>query len=69
MRDWAISGVDTARTCVIYVPDKNVGSDMYSAEWVLDSLDIPLDAEDAGPVACSAVLLIDGDISHSNVAT
>lgn len=69
LRDWAISGVDTARTASLYVPDKNVGSDYYTGEWILDSFDINLDAEDAGPVEVTATLMIDGDISHSNVAT
>lgn len=69
LRDWAIGGEDSARTVHIYVPDKNVGSDNYFGEFILDSFDINLDAEDAGPIEVSAVLMIDGDITHSTVAT
>ena len=69
LRDWAISGEDDARSAVLYAPDKNVGSDKYSAEWILDSFDINLDAEDGGPVEVTASLLIDGNISHTSVAT
>jgi hypothetical protein len=69
LRDWAISGEDAARTLALYVPDKNVGSDHYSGEFILASLNIPLDAEDGGPIEVTAELLIDGDIAHSSLAT
>lgn len=69
LRDWAISGEDAERTCKFYVPSKNVGSDMYSAEWILDSFNLDLDAEEGGPITLTATLLIDGNISHSTIAT
>jgi hypothetical protein len=42
---------------------------MYTAEWILSKFDLPLDAEDGGPILLTATLLIDGNITHSQVAT
>lgn len=68
--DWFFgSDHSSARTMSIYIPDKNVGSDMYSGNWVLESLDIPVQAGDGKPIAVSASLSCDGEITLSTAST
>ena len=70
LRDWYFStGSKTARSIAVYVPDKNVGSDHYSAAVLLESLNIPLDPSEPGPVICEAALLPTGAISHTTAST
>ncbi len=70
LRDWILStGDPNIRTVTIYLPDKNVGSDKYTGEFVLESLDIPATAGEAAPMLASATLLINGAFTHTNVAT
>lgn len=70
LRDWYFSTASkTARTIAVYVPDKNVGSDHYSAEVLLQELNIPLDPSEPGPAICEAVLLPTGAIAHTTAST
>lgn len=69
LRDWFFDGPTASRTVTINVPDDSVGSDQYSGEFVLESFDIPLTADDAGVILCSASLSNDGAFSHSVVAS
>ncbi|RPI52772.1 MAG: hypothetical protein EHM56_08015 [Chloroflexi bacterium] len=69
LRDWFFATEPGARTIKVYVPDKNVGSDVYSAEVRIESLDIPLDSGKAEPITVTANLLPDGAITHATNAT
>jgi hypothetical protein len=69
LRDWFFQSDPAPRTLTFYVPDKNVGSDKYSGEAVLESLSIPVKSGDGAPIAVSASFLPDGAWTHSNVAT
>ncbi len=69
MRDWFFTAHGAARTVTIYMPDKNVGSDMISGEFVLESLSYTIDPADPNPVIVSASLLPDGEVTLSTVAT
>jgi len=70
LRDWFFGAASkTARTLAIYAPDKNVGSDHYSAEVLWESGEIPLDATDPGPILCEFTLLPTGAVSHTAAST
>lgn len=58
-----------ARTLSIYIPDKNVGSDVYQGEFVLESLEVPVQAGDGKPIAVTANLSVDGTLSYFTNAT
>ena len=66
---WFFGAYTTPRTLGFYVPDKNVGSNFYSAEVLMPSFSATLDPTDAGPVIATIELLPDGEISHSIAAT
>lgn len=69
MKNWELGGDDDARTITVYVPTKNVGSDVYQAEVVLGSVSFTLDAEADDVVRMSADLMSHGDVTLSNAAT
>jgi hypothetical protein len=69
MRDWFFSSPGTPRTVTVNVPDDTAGSDRYSGEFVLTSFDIPLSADDAGIILCSASLENSGAFAHNTVAS
>ncbi len=68
LRDWFFGGDDSARTLQVDVPDGSVGSDRYSGEVVLESLDIPLSAEDDEVVTVTAELKPDDAFAHSVIS-
>ena len=69
LKDWYFATSPGKRTCRVYIPDKNVGSDRFSGEFRLDSLSWSADRSSAGPIMVSATLLPDGEVTHSDVAT
>ena len=60
LKDWFFGNVTAARTLTFYLPDKNVGSDKYSGEVVLETLSIPVTAGEGAPILVSATFLPDG---------
>lgn len=72
LRDWyyATDGSsEEARTVAVYLPDKNVGSDYYSGEFLLTNLSIPATAGEGAPIMVSATLMVTGAQTHSTAAT
>lgn len=69
LQNWFFAASPGARTLKIYLPDKNIGSDVYSAEVRLDSLDIPATAGEAAPITVTANLLPDGEVNFAINAT
>jgi len=70
LRDWALgANYKDARSFVLYLPDKNVGSDKYSCEVVQESLSIPADPGEPAAIEVSATLLITGELSYTKAAT
>ena len=69
LKNWFFASSPGKRTCRVYTPDKNVGSDRYSGEFRIDSLNWSSDRATAGPTMVTAVLLPDGEVTHSDVAT
>lgn len=57
------------RTLTIYIPDKNVGSDVYECEARLESLDIPVEAGSADPIVVTASLKPNGPVTLTTNAT
>jgi hypothetical protein len=67
--DWYFNSAGTSRTIQIDVPDSTVGSDRYSGEMTIESLDIPLDASDAGVILVSASLSNDGAFTRTAISS
>lgn len=69
VKTWFFTNPPGARTLSIYIPDKNVGSDHFSAEMMLSALNWTSSRGEAGPILVTATLLPDGDVSHTVAAT
>lgn len=70
LADWWFAGsYGDARTCTISVPDDTAGSDEYTGEFVLTSLNIPLSADDAAPILVTAELQNQGAFSRATIAS
>lgn len=57
------------RTLHVYLPDKNVGSDMYSAEVHLATMPITVEASSADPIQISCQLMPEGPVTWVTNAT
>ena len=69
-KNWYFANAPGARTVKIYIPDKNVGSDVYSGEFVIDGdAEIPLEAAKAEPIVVNVTLSVTGELSWSTLAT
>ena len=67
---WATQGCEkNARTISVYLPDKNVGSEKWSGEFRLESLNITADHNDAGPMPITAVFKPHGCVTYTVAAT
>lgn len=70
LENWWSGGNDAARTMTVYVPDKNVGSGVYSGEFVLSSPPVvTLDAEADDVVRVDAELQSHGAVTFGTAAT
>ena len=69
LKDWFFSATVTARTLSIYVPDKNVGSDKYSGEVVMENFSVPINAGEAQPIPVSCNLRPSGTWTLTTNAT
>ena len=59
----------TPRTVSIYLPDKNVGSDHFSGEFLIETMDVTGDRSDSGPMPITVRLLPNGSIDRTTAAT
>lgn len=68
LEDW--DDVGGLRVVTIDVPDSTPASlgRRYSASWRLESLDLPLKADDPKPIVVSATLQINGALTRSIIA-
>lgn len=57
------------RTLKVYLPDKNVGSDVYTAEVHLATMPITVDASSADPIEISCDLMPEGAVTWVTNAT
>lgn len=69
LKKWFFATNPGNRTVKLYLPDKNVGSDVFSGEFKLESLSWPASAGQAEPINVTAVLLPDGEVTHATNAT
>ena len=70
VKDWIYGNTPcTKRTLSIYVPDKNVGSDHFSAEVIWVEAPMVLDRGDPGPIMIEMILKPDGIVNHSVTTT
>jgi len=69
LNDWFFATSPGLKTFTVYVPTKNVGSDKYSGEVVLESLSIPVSADEASPIPVTAVLRPSGAWTRTVNAT
>ena len=69
LEDWIFDSPTTSKTVRIDVPDSSVGGVRYQGEFVIESYDIPLSAEDAGVIICSASLSNDGAVTRDAISS
>jgi hypothetical protein len=69
LMDWYFNSLGTSRTVQIDVPSSAVGGDRYSGEFILESLSLPLTADDAAVILVSAALSNDGEVVRSTIAS
>ena|SRR3990167_329280 len=67
LKGWWTGGGD--RTFQVDIPEDAVGNDRYSGEFILNSLDLPLASDDAKPIAVTAELLPNGEVTITAIAT
>lgn len=68
LEDWFFNS-NASRTVQIDVPNADGGSFRYSGEMTLESLSIPLSADDAGVILVSATLSNDGEFTRAAIAS
>lgn len=69
LKNWFFAANPGARTCKIYLPNKNVGSDVYSGEFKIQDLKFTPVAGSADPVTVTATLLPTGEVTLAVNAT
>lgn len=69
LRNWFTAGNDSPRSLTIAVPDSQAGAFRLSGEFVLASLNIPLDAAADDVVYVEAELLPDGEVQFETITT
>lgn len=66
---WHFDTNTTARTFTWYEPNKNVGSDKFSGEFLLKSLKWTADRGEPSAILVTAELLPNGCLTHTTAAT
>lgn len=66
---WGDDGGTSSRSVEINIPDESVGSIKYYGEAVLESLEIPLEAATADPIAITAQLRTNGQWHRMIIAS
>ena len=69
LKNWFFAATPGARTFSAYLPDKNVGSDHYYGEVVLDGFNFDGDVTSPNPIAVEFNLLPDGEFSWTTATT
>jgi hypothetical protein len=70
LRDWWLTTKPGKRTVKLYIPDKNVGSDVYSGEFTPNGdLNIPSVADQSDPITVTGTLAIHGALTHTTATT
>ena len=69
LKKWYFATSPGSRSIKFYLPDKNVGSDVFSAEVKIDSFNWTVSAGSAEPVIVTLNLLPDGEVTHASNAT
>ncbi len=69
VKDWFFTEVPGRRTLTVYIPDKNVGSDRFQSEVLIDTWSAPSTAGEGAPIVMSVALLPDGEVTFSQAAT
>ena len=67
--DWWHNHYQQARFVQLNMPNNSIGSRRYDGYVVLESLDLPLEAGEAGPVQVTAVLQGSGELKYGTVTT
>lgn len=66
---WYFAAIPGARTLKIYMPNKNVGSDVFYCEARIKSFSFQLSPDEAGPVMVQMQLEPDGEVTHTVATT
>lgn len=68
LKNWFF-GTRGDRSLSIYIPDKDVGSDHYSAEVKLDDWEFSASHDDPGPIAVTMRLLPNREVTWTTAST
>lgn len=69
LKNWFFGSGCAAKSFVVYLPDKNPGSDKYYGEVILESLSIPVTADEPSPISVTAVLRPTGEFQNTTTST
>lgn len=69
LKTWYFANPPGQRTLKIYSPDKNVGSDVYAAEVMVENVTWSGEAGNADPIMISATLRPSGEVTWTTNAT
>ena len=69
LKNWFFGTATGARSFHVYIPDKNVGSDHYYGEVVLENLSWPVNAGEAQPIPVTATLKPSGTFYLTTATT
>ena len=67
--DWWFATDPGARSFVCYIPDKNVGSDKFYGEVVIQDVNFDADPTEPAPIAVEVTLLATGEFSRTTTVT
>lgn len=67
--DWFFTTIPGLRTASFYFPDKDVGSDHFQAEVLIEHWDVTGGAGSGDPVEINAHLVPSGAVTHTTAST
>jgi len=69
LKGWFFATSPGDRSLSIYWPDKDVGSDHFSAEVKLQNWNATPESNNASPIEISMTVLPNGEVSHTTATT
>jgi len=67
--DWFFTNIPGPRTASFYFPDKDVGSDLFRAEVLIEHWDVTGGSGSGDPVEINVHLVPTGEVTHTTAST
>ncbi len=68
LMDWFFTDRDL-RTIQVDIPDSSVGSDRYTFQVLLETLNVPVAADEAAPILIAATMRPSGEVTYAAIAS